>query len=470
MSDLLRRTLGEQIAVETVLAGGLWLVHADPNQLEVAILNLAVNSRDAMPDGGKLTIETANAHLDEAYAASQSEVVPGQYVVVAVTDTGTGMSKEVVARAFEPFFTTKEVGHGTGLGLSQVYGFVKQSGGHVKIYSEPGEGTTVKIYLPRFHSTEAPRRAGGRRRRRPAPPMPRRSWWSRTTRDVRSHTTGILRELGYAVLEAPEGRTALKAIEQHPEISLLFTDVGLPGGMNGRQLAEAARRIRGDLKVLFTTGYARNAIVHDGRLDPGVQLITKPFTYAALATKLRDVLDQQSGPRRILVVEDEPLLQMLVVGNLEELGFKAETAGSATEALNKLRLIAGGFDGAVVDLGLPDYGGDVLVREMRALHPSLPIVIASGQGEGSVRDQFKDLARIAVLAKPFTSDELGIGAARRPASAFRGLPIEPVPVSGRTARSGSGAGSESRAARAGCSARDASGSFGRRRPVSGGGL
>ena len=406
MSDLLRRTIGEQIAVETVLAGGLWLVHADPNQIEVALLNLAVNSRDAMPGGGKLTIETANAHLDEAYAASQSEVVPGQYVVVAVSDSGTGMSREVVARAFEPFFTTKDVGHGTGLGLSQVYGFVKQSGGHVKIYSEPGEGTTVKIYLPRFHSTED-RAEPEVVTKAPAAAHAETILVVEDDADVRSHTTGILRELGYAVLEAPEGKSALRAIEQHPEISLLFTDVGLPGGMNGRQLAEAARRIRSDLRVLFTTGYARNAIVHDGRLDPGVQLITKPFTYAALATKLRDVLDRQSGPRRILVVEDEPLLQMLVVDNLEELGFKTETAGSATEALNKLRLVAGGFDGAVVDLGLPDYGGDVLIREMRALHPSLPVVVASGQGEGAVRDRFKDLARIVVLAKPFSGDELG---------------------------------------------------------------
>jgi signal transduction histidine kinase/DNA-binding response OmpR family regulator len=406
MSDLLRRALGEQIAVETVLAGGLWLVHGDPNQIEVAILNLAVNSRDAMPNGGRLTIETANAYLDEGYAASQAEVVPGQYVVVAVTDSGIGMGKDIVARAFEPFFTTKDVGHGTGLGLSQVYGFVKQSGGHVKIYSEPGEGTTVKIYLPRLHSTELqaePEIVA----KAPGAAHAETILVVEDDGDVRSHTTGILRELGYAVLEAPEGKAALRAIEQHPEIGLLFTDVGLPGGMNGRQLAEAARRIRGDLKVLFTTGYARNAIVHDGRLDPGVQLITKPFTYAALATKLRDVLDQHAGPRRILVVEDEPLLQLLVVDNLDELGFKAEAAGSATEALNKLRLAADGFDGAVVDLGLPDYGGDVLVREIRALLPSLPIVVASGQGEGSVREQFKDLARIAVLAKPFTGDELG---------------------------------------------------------------
>ncbi|MET0987206.1 MAG: ATP-binding protein, partial [Steroidobacteraceae bacterium] len=286
MSDLLRRSLGEQIAIETVLAGGLWLVNADPNQLEIAILNLAVNARDAMSNGGKLTIETANTHLDETYAAYQAEVVPGQYVVIAITDSGIGMSRDTIARAFEPFFTTKEIGHGTGLGLSQVYGFVKQSGGHVKLYSELNEGTTVRIYLPRIHSAvrvieaEIPSDVPDGARGEVVLVV-------EDDADVRAHTTSILRELGYEVLEAPEAATALKLIEQHPEIKVIFTDVGLPGSMNGRQLADAARHLRSDLKVLFTTGYARNAIVHEGRLDPGVQLITKPFSYAGLAAKLR---------------------------------------------------------------------------------------------------------------------------------------------------------------------------------------
>ncbi len=268
MSELLRRTLGEQVAIETVLAGGLWRVLADPNQLEISILNLAVNARDAMPQGGKLTIETANAYLDEIYAATQSEVVPGQYAVISISDTGSGMTKEVQERAFEPFYTTKDVGHGTGLGLSQVYGFVKQSGGHVKIYSELGTGTTVKLYLPRLHSEEDVALP------EPAPVAPR-SVGADTIlvveddEDVRANTTGILRELGYTVLEAPAAAAALQLVESRPEIRLLFTDIGLPGGMNGRQLADAARTLRPDLKVLFTTGYARNAIVHDGRLDPG---------------------------------------------------------------------------------------------------------------------------------------------------------------------------------------------------------
>ena len=289
MSDLVRRALGEGIVIETVLAGGLWRTLADPNQLENALLNLAVNARDAMPVGGKLTIETANSLLDEAYAAAHEDVRPGQYVLVAVSDTGTGMSKDVAERAFEPFFTTKDVGQGTGLGLPQVYGFVKQSGGHVKIYSEPGEGTTVKLYLPRLLATEA--------EKDDAAPEPTPASATGETilvveddPDVRSYGADILRNLGYRVVEAPAGPAALRLIEEEPEIRLLFTDVGLPGGFNGRQLADEARRRRPDLKVLFTTGYARNAIVHQGRLDPGVELIVKPFTAASLASKVRQVL------------------------------------------------------------------------------------------------------------------------------------------------------------------------------------
>jgi CheY-like chemotaxis protein len=233
MSDLLRRTLGEQIAVETVLAGGLWRAHADPNELEVAILNLAVNARDAMGGGGKLTIETANIHLDERYAASQVEVLPGQYVMLAVTDNGSGMPAETIAKAFDPFFTTKDVGHGTGLGLSQVYGFVKQSNGHVKIYSEVGEGTTVKIYLPRVHSEvaqteEAPIREPARGRRSEVILL------VEDDEDVRSYSSETLRELGYRVIEAINGPSAIQMLEAHPEVAVLFTDVGLPGGMNGR--------------------------------------------------------------------------------------------------------------------------------------------------------------------------------------------------------------------------------------------
>jgi PAS domain S-box-containing protein len=405
MSDLLRRTLGEQISVETVLAGGLWRAMADPNQLEVAIVNLAVNARDAMVNGGKLTIETANVHLDDRYASAQVEVLPGQYVMLAVTDNGMGMPAEVKAKAFDPFFTTKEVGHGTGLGLSQVYGFVKQSRGHVKIYSEVGEGTTVKIYLPRY---AAPAQDAEEEMVRPLARGKNRETVLvvEDDEDVRSYSTESLRDLGYSVLEASSARTALQMLESHPQVAVLFTDVGLPGGMNGRQLAEEARRLHPNLKVLFTTGYARNAIVHEGRLDAGVELLTKPFTQAELSEKLRNIIDAKSIPARVLLVEDEVMIQMLAVEYLEEAGIKVHTATSANEALSKLGLIPGGVDAVIIDMGLPDRRGDVLVREIRASHPSLPVVIASGGDNADLRNSFKETSFIDFVRKPYTSDEL----------------------------------------------------------------
>jgi signal transduction histidine kinase/CheY-like chemotaxis protein len=405
MSDLLRRTLGEQIAVETVLAGGLWRAHADPNQLEVAIVNLAVNARDAMPNGGKLTIETANVHLDERYASSQVEVTPGQYVMIAISDNGVGMNPETKAKAFDPFFTTKEVGQGTGLGLSQVYGFVKQSGGHVKIYSEVGEGTTIKIYLARYHAPiDEEEEELGQVAVRGA--KQETILVVEDDHDVRSYTTDTLRELGYTVLEAARAEAALQLLDQHPEISVLFTDVGLPGGINGRGLAEEARKRYGGLKILFTTGYARNAIVHEGRLDTGVELLPKPFTQAALAEKLRDIIDAKTVPARVLVVEDETLIQMLAVEYLEEAGLKVDVASSATDALNKLRLIPGGVDAVIIDMELPDRKGDALVQELRAIYPALPIVIASGRGQENLRSHFKQTPLISIVNKPYTDDTL----------------------------------------------------------------
>jgi PAS domain S-box-containing protein len=405
MSDLLCRALGEDIALETVLTGGLWRAHADPNQLEVAILNLAVNARDAMPSGGKLTIETANTHLDERYATSQIEVLPGQYVMLAVSDNGTGMPPDVKAKAFDPFFTTKDIGQGTGLGLSQVYGFVKQSRGHVKIYSEVGEGTTIKIYLPRFHShvpeaEEETVRAPARGKRSEVILV------VEDDEDVRTYSSETSRELGYGVLEAANGREALKMLEAHPEVALLFTDVGLPGGMNGRQLAEKARTRRPNLKVLFTTAYARNAIVHGGRLDPGVELLTKPFTQAALGEKLRDILDARGTHARVLVVEDETLIQLFATEYLEEAGLKVDIAVSAAEALNKLQLIPGGVDAVIVDMGLPDRKGEDLVREIRSIYPSLPVIIASGQANNHLRSLFPDLDSISFVTKPYTGEQL----------------------------------------------------------------
>jgi PAS domain S-box-containing protein len=291
MSELLRRTLGETVSIETVLAGGLWPTFVDANQLENALINLAVNARDAMPDGGRLTIETANCYLDEAYAGRHEDVRPGQYVGVFLTDTGSGMSKEIEAQAFEPFFTTKDAGQGTGLGLSQVYGFVKQSEGHIKIYSEVGQGTTVKLYLPRHPGSQEDADDVAQARRVPRARQGETILVVEDDPDVREYTLEMVGELGYRALSAGDGASALRALDANSDVRLLFTDVVLPGGMNGRKLGEEAVKRRPSLKVLFTTGYARNAIVHQGRLDPDVEVVFKPFTYSQLAAKIRHALD-----------------------------------------------------------------------------------------------------------------------------------------------------------------------------------
>jgi PAS domain S-box-containing protein len=289
--EFLQRSLGETIEVEAVGSAGLWPVEVDANQLEAALLNLAVNARDAMPNAGKLTIETSNAFLDQDYCAANPEVMPGQYVMIAVSDNGTGMTKDVAERAFEPFFSTKGVGQGTGLGLSQVYGFIKQSRGHIKIYSEVGEGTSVKIYLPRLLADID--RGDEERRAADAVEGPGHETILvvEDDRDVRAYLVELLRDLNYRVLSAHDAVAALGLIETGDiRIDLLLTDVVLPG-MNGRQLAEQAKNRRPNLKVLFTTGYSRNAIVHHGRLDPGVAMIQKPITQDALAARIRDLLD-----------------------------------------------------------------------------------------------------------------------------------------------------------------------------------
>src|SRR5207248_296315 len=249
-ADFLQRTLGEAIEVEAVGGGGLWRVEVDQNEFESALLNLAINARDAMPDGGKLTLETGNTFLDQKYCRANPEVLPGQYVMISVTDNGTGTTKEVMDRAFEPFFSTKSVDAGTGLGLSQVYGFIKQSGGHIKVYSEKGEGTSVKLYLPRVsgvHHLEVAQDAG----RVVQGSEHRAILVVEDEDDVRSFTVEVLSDLGYRVIDAPDGHTALRQLQQDPAVSLLFTDVGLPHGMNGRQLADEARARYPQLKVLF---------------------------------------------------------------------------------------------------------------------------------------------------------------------------------------------------------------------------
>ncbi len=292
LADLLQRTLGETIELETVSGAGLWRTQADTNELENVLVNLAVNARDAMPAGGRLTIETSNTYLDENYVSGIPEpVAPGQYVLIAVSDTGTGISPETLTQVFEPFFTTKDTGKGTGLGLSQVYGFVRQSGGHVRIYSELGEGTAVKIYLPRLLSEESFPDEGARIHSAPVHGGVETILVVEDHEDLRSYSTGVLRELGYRVLEATNGRSALEVLQGSNDVALLFTDVVLPEGMDGRRLADEVQRRRPGIKVLFTTGYTRNAIVHNGRLDPGVTLISKPFSFNELAAKVRLVLD-----------------------------------------------------------------------------------------------------------------------------------------------------------------------------------
>ena len=269
MSELLYRSLGEVIEVETVLAAGLWPTYADPGQIENAILNLAVNARDAMPDGGRLTIETANAHLDDAYARANADVAPGQYVLIGVTDSGTGMSPEVVAKAFDPFFTTKPVGKGTGLGLSQVFGFAKQSGGHIAIYSEVGQGTTVKLYLPRSRLAIAEASGHLDVNTLPAGRVDEIILVVEDEQRVRHFSVDALRDLGYTAISASSPVQALRILDEQPGITLLFTDVVMPE-MDGRRLADRARIKRPDLKVLYTTGYTKNAVVHNGTLDAGV--------------------------------------------------------------------------------------------------------------------------------------------------------------------------------------------------------
>jgi signal transduction histidine kinase/ActR/RegA family two-component response regulator len=300
MSELLQRTVGEQYLVETVLAGGLWRTFVDPGQLENAVINLAVNARDAMPEGGHITIETANAYLDDDYARSRGDVAPGQYVMLSVTDAGIGMTADVISKAFEPFFTTKPVGKGTGLGLSQIFGFMKQTGGHAAIYSEPGHGTTVKLYIPRHQgqSVDTPARSLIGETEVPLARPGETILVVEDEQRVRHFSVDALRELGYVVISAGNGGDALKALRDQPSITMLFTDIVMPE-MNGRKLADAAMEMRPDVQVLFTTGYTRNAVVHNGMLDAGVAFLPKPFSVSQLGIKVREVLDGKGANRPI---------------------------------------------------------------------------------------------------------------------------------------------------------------------------
>ena len=404
MAEMLRRTLGESVEVETVIAGGLWNTLADPAQVESAVLNLAINARDAMPGGGRLTVEITNAVLDETYTRRETDIEPGQYVLLAVSDTGQGMDKATLSRVFEPFFTTKSEEKGTGLGLSMVYGFVKQSNGHVQIYSEPGQGTTVKIYLPRSREREpafAAPVAGSLRGR---------SEVILVVEDddmVRASAVGMLRDLGYTCIHASDGDQALEIVKGGSKIDLLITDVIMPGTVKSRDLANEAQRLRPGLPVLFTSGYTENAIVHHGRLDDGVQLLSKPYSRDDLARKIRAQL--KDNRRVVLVVEDDALVRMSAVDMTEALGF---TPLEAEDAPSALKILGGDarIDVLFTDIGLPGMRGHELARKALELRPDLTIVFASGYGE---TEEGQEIEGARHLGKPYEQDELAeaLGAA-----------------------------------------------------------
>jgi signal transduction histidine kinase/CheY-like chemotaxis protein len=412
MSDLLQRTLGEQIVVRTRLIKDPWRVEIDPTELEAAILNLAVNARDAMPSGGQLVIETDNVGAEAVSAMTDADDVEGSYVLITVADTGTGMTPDVLQQVFEPFFTTKTGGRGTGLGLSQVYGFVKQSGGHVRLCSEPGIGTSAKLYLPKVADAAAPtwtpvaepKTAVEAPRGKPGEAV----LVVEDEVDVRRYAVDSLQELGYRVFEAIDGASALDILARENDIGLLFTDLGLPGGMDGRVLSERARAMRASIQILMTTAYAAGALVHEGRLDAEIELLNKPFSHSELATRIRKLLDRQKEQReiRILVVEDESLLQMFVADMLADAGWVSIEAASASEGWAKFRAEQDGLAGAIIDLGLPDRRGDELIADIRAVRPDLPIVLATGYADESVRTRFARDNRLTVLSKPFAPEEL----------------------------------------------------------------
>jgi signal transduction histidine kinase/DNA-binding response OmpR family regulator len=423
LDDLLCRALGDGIETETVIAGGLWNTLVDPIQVESALLNLAINARDAMAGHGRLTIEAGNAMLDDAYAARHGDVEAGQYIMLAVTDTGCGMTPEVMEQVFEPFFTTKPEGQGTGLGLSMVYGFVKQSHGHIKIYSEPGHGTTIRIYLPRVHAPEdtAVEVTAG-----PIEGGSETVLVVEDDEDVRQTVVELLTDLGYRVLKAPDAQSALAIIAGGVSIDLLFTDVVMPGALRSPDLARRAQERLPGLAVLFTSGYTDNAIVHGGRLDAGIELLSKPYTREALARKVRHVLHNQSQRNaarvggspsgafalssqnmaestgtslNILLVEDDALIRLATADLLIELGHRLLTAelGAEAEAILAERSV----DLLLVDLGLPDMSGRDLALLAIRRQPHLPIVFATGQSTLPDGPGAELLAKAVLLRKPY---------------------------------------------------------------------
>jgi PAS domain S-box-containing protein len=407
MDELLRHTLGEAVQIGTMVPDTLWNTLVDPSQVESAMLNLAINARDAMGGRGRLTIEAANVSLDAAYSREHTEVSPGDYVMVAVTDTGMGMTPEVLRRVFEPFFTTKHGGQSSGLGLSMVYGFVKQSLGHVKVYSEPGVGTTVRVYLPRCAQAED----------RPAaedPSLPEGGHETVLVAEddagVRATTVALLQDLGYRVLEAADADSALRIVERGAHIDLLFTDVVMPGPLSAPMLARQLHQRQPGLAVLFTSGYTESAIVHGGRLDTGVQLLSKPFSREALARKLRQTLQLAAASRpappartalRVLLCEDDALVRDTLDAVLQDLGCSVALAATVAQARSLLEQSPP--DLLITDLGLTDGDGQALAAWALAQQPGLQVVIASGQGSQAAA---ASLPGAIALAKPFDTDAL----------------------------------------------------------------
>jgi PAS domain S-box-containing protein len=426
LDDLLRRALGEAIEIETIAAGGLWNTLIDPANVENALLNLAINARDAMSGRGRLTIEAGNASLDDHYVQTNPDATPGQYVMLAVTDTGCGIPEDIIGQVFEPFFTTKPEGHGTGLGLSMVYGFVKQSGGHIKVYSEPGQGTTIKLYLPRSVQTEdviidhdSGVVTGGTETILVA----------EDDDAVRDTVVALLTDLGYRVLKARDAQGALTIIESGVPIDLLFTDVVMPGSLKSPEVARKARERLPHLAVLFTSGYTENSIVHGGRLDDGVDLLTKPYTREALAKKLRQVLAAQAqrnekaalvvepppaprfvreappepatSKRRILVCEDDWMIRVSIVDILEAKGYQVIESADAAQAISAFNEHP--IDLLLTDVGLPDMSGVDLVKALRDKRPYLPVIFATGNDTVSGIDLD---VQTRILQKPYGSDAL----------------------------------------------------------------
>ncbi len=430
MTELLKRSLGERVEVETAVGGGLWTALADVSQVENAVLNLAINARDAMSEGGKLTIEVANAFLDEVYAAEHIEVRPGQYVMLAVSDTGIGMAPEVVSRAFEPFFTTKPEGAGTGLGLSQVYGYVKQSGGHVKIYSERSHGTTIKLYLPRTKLAEAV----------DVGPLSRAQHGDGETvlvveddAAVRSGVVDMLGGWGYRVLQAENADAALAVMASGTSVDLLFTDVVMPGHIKTRDFVREAQTRQPNMAVLFTSGYTENAIIHDGRLDEGVLLLSKPYRQDDLARKIRTALSKRPSvtprgtadatptllpskpakaaapkpaPSRatMLVVEDDALIRLSTGEFLRDCGYEVLEAGNGDAAL--ALLASHNVAVLLTDYGLPGMDGGELLRQARTKHPNLPAILITGRSREAMEATGLLSDQVLVLEKPYELDVL----------------------------------------------------------------